>query len=81
MESSIKLFTDVSIIYRKIMNDSDIDTLQIDVDRLGEWAAENLIKINPGKSKAVSFMRAQVKDSLNYIFGDQRILDQVSANI
>jgi len=55
------------------MNDSDIDTLQIDVDRLGEWAVENLIKINPGKSKAVSFTRAQVKDPLNYIFGDQRI--------
>jgi hypothetical protein len=63
------------------MNDSDIDTLQIDVDKLGEWAGENLIKINPGKSKAVSFTRAQVKDPLNYVFGDQRILDQAAANI
>jgi len=52
LESNIKLVTDDCIIYRKIMNDSDIDTLQIDVDRLGDWAVENLIKINPGKSKA-----------------------------
>jgi len=73
LESSMKLFTDYCIIYRKIMNDSDIDMLQIDVDRLGEWAVENLIKINPGKSKAISFTRAQVKDPLNYIFWDQRI--------
>jgi len=73
LESAIKLFTDDCIIYRKIMNDGDIDTLQTDVDRLGEWAVENLIKINPGKSKAVSIMRTQVKVSLNCIFGDQRI--------
>jgi len=55
------------------MNDSNIDTLQIDADRLGEWAAKNLIKINLAKHKAVSFTKAQVKDPLNYIFGDQRI--------
>ena len=30
------------------------------------------MKTNPGKSKAVRFMTARV-DSLNYIFGDQRI--------
>ena len=73
LESNIKLFADDSIINRKIMNDSNIDTLQIDLDRLGEWLVENAMKINPGKSKAVSFMRAQVKDPLNYIFADQRI--------
>ena len=70
LESTIKLFTDC-IIFRKIINDSDRHV----ADRygLGKWAVENLIKINPGKSKAVSFTRAQVKDLLNYIFGDQRI--------
>jgi hypothetical protein len=26
-----------------------------DLDRLGGWAEENAMKINPGKSKAVSF--------------------------
>jgi hypothetical protein len=47
--------------------------LQIDLDRLGAWAVENAMKINPGKSKAVSFTRARVKDTLNYFFGNQRI--------
>jgi hypothetical protein len=50
------------------MNDSNTDTLQIDLDRLGEWAVENAMKINLGKSKAVSFTRAWVKDPLNYTF-------------
>jgi hypothetical protein len=44
------------------MSDSYIDTLQIDLDRLGEWARENATKINPGKSKAVGFTRDRVKD-------------------
>jgi hypothetical protein len=35
-ESNVRLFADDGIMYRKIMNDSDTETLQIDLDRLGE---------------------------------------------
>ena len=31
------------------------------------------MKINPNKSKALSFTRARVKDTLNYSLGDQMI--------
>jgi len=37
-------------------------------DRSGqtrEWAVDNMTKINPGKSKAISFTTARVKDPLN----------------
>jgi hypothetical protein len=44
----------------------DIENLQKNLDRLGEWEVENEVKINPSKSKAVSFMRAWVKDPLDY---------------
>jgi len=47
--------------------------LQKDLDRLGEWAAENEMKINPSKRRAVHFMRARVKFLLNYALGDQLI--------
>ena len=40
--------------------------MQKDLDRLGEWAVVNEMKINPSKSKAIRFMRARVKDPLNY---------------
>ena len=41
------------------MDSSDIDYLQMDLNRLEEWALENEMKINPGKSKAVSFTKAR----------------------
>jgi hypothetical protein len=47
-------------IYRKILDSSDVRKLQTDLNRLREWVVENEIKINPDKSKAVSFMRARV---------------------
>ena len=34
--------------------------------RLGEWAVENSMKMNPSKSQTVRFTRARLKDSLNY---------------
>jgi hypothetical protein len=71
--SQLSDFADDSIIYRKIMNDSDMETLHIDLDRLGQWAVETVVKINPGKSNAVSFTRARVKVPLHYFSGDQRI--------
>jgi hypothetical protein len=39
--------------------------LQKGLDRLGEWAVENAMKINPSKSKAARFTRARVKDPLD----------------
>ena len=65
-ESTIRLFADDCEIYRKIINNADMEKLQKDMDRLGEWMVENALKINPSKSKAIRFMRARIKDPLNY---------------
>ena len=67
MESTIRLFADDCVIYRKIIHNADMGKLQKDLDRLGEWAVENVMKINPSKSKAIRFTRARVKDPLNYL--------------
>ena len=45
------------------------------MDILGDWAEENEMKINPNKSKALSFTRARVKEPRNYSLGDQKIPD------
>ena len=37
--STIKLFADDCVIYRKIFNNEDIENLQKVLDRLGEWSA------------------------------------------
>ena len=57
-ESNVRLFAVDCIIYRKIKDGSDIDRLQTDRNRLGEWAIGNEMDLNPSKSKAVSFTKA-----------------------
>ena len=47
--------------------------MQKDLNRLGEWAAENEMKLNLNKCKAVRFTKARVKDPLNYRLWDQLI--------
>ena len=59
------------------MHESDTETLQIDRDRLGQWAVENGMKINPDKSKAVSFTRVRVKHLL-FLFEDQKFPEAIS---
>jgi hypothetical protein len=66
MESTIRLFADDCVIYRKIIKKEDMDILQKDLDRLGEWASENSMKINPSKSKAIRFTRARAQDEIKY---------------
>jgi len=74
IESIIRLFADDCVIYQKIINNEDIDSLQEDLDRLGEWAAKNAMKINPSKCEAVRFTRVRVKKPLNYMIGDRLTL-------
>jgi hypothetical protein len=62
-------------VYRKILNVKDIEILQRDLDRLGDWAVENEMKINLNKSKAISFTRAWMKDPLKYSLRDKIILE------
>jgi len=72
IESKTGLFADDCIIYRKILNTKDVEKLQTNLDRLGDWMERNGMKINPNKSKALSFSRAWVRDPLNYSLGDQK---------
>jgi len=37
------------------MDSSDMGRLQTDLNRLWEWAVENEMNTNPGKSRGVSF--------------------------
>jgi len=55
IKSKIRLFADDCITYRKVQNIKDVEKLQADLDRLGEWAEVNEMIINPNKSKTLSF--------------------------
>jgi hypothetical protein len=47
-----------------------MENLQIDLNRLGEWAFEIEMIINQTKSKVICFMKAQVMEPLNYLLWD-----------
>ena len=50
-----------------------MEKLQKYLDRLGEWAFENAMKINPSKNKAILFTRARANSPLNYSLMDALI--------
>ena len=58
---------------KEIINKAAIEMVQKFLERLGELAAENAMKINPGRYKAVPFTGTRVKDPLKYTLGDQLI--------
>jgi hypothetical protein len=68
----------MTVIYRKITNKGNIEMLQKDLGRLGEWAVKNAMKINPSKSKAVRFTRTRVKDPLYYSLANTLIPEDSS---
>ena len=72
VDSSIRIFADDCIIYRKTTIKNDIEKLQKDLDTLAEWAVENGMKRNPSKSKVTRFTTARVKNPLGYSLGRKR---------
>ena len=49
VDSKIRLFADDCIIYRKILSIKDVETLQTNLDGLGDWAEENELEIIPNE--------------------------------
>jgi hypothetical protein len=45
----------------------------VDLDRCLGWAVGNVMKVCTGNSKAVSFTRSRVKETLKLLLGDRRI--------
>jgi len=53
----------------------DLEKVQTERYRCGNWAEGNEMKINPNKIKALSFTTARVKDTINYSLGNKRFLN------
>jgi hypothetical protein len=68
---TLDVFTDLSTpVYRKTVNNNDMENMQIYLKRLGEWAVEKAMVVNPAKRKAVCFTRARVTEQLSYSLRD-----------
>jgi hypothetical protein len=78
--SQVLDFLQMTIIYKTILNNNDMENLQIQLNRLVEWASENEMIINPTKSKAICFTKTRVTEPLNYSLRDIVILEARSLN-
>ena len=72
-ESKIRLFAGDCIVCGEILSIKDVEILRTYLDRLGDRAEDNGMKMNMDKSKAQSCTTARGKDPLDYSIGDQRI--------
>jgi hypothetical protein len=63
-ESTIRLFTGDCIIYRKILNNNDMESLWIDLNRPGKWAFQNEMTI---QLKVRSFVHESLSDGTTYL--------------
>ena len=55
INNSCLAYADDFKIFNRIKNHDDIDSLQADLDRLGEWSKFWRLKLNPAKCKVITF--------------------------
>ena len=79
-DSRIRLFADDCKIYKKITNKNNVKNLQKGLDTLGEWAVENGMEINPGKSKTLRFTKDLFKNPLGYCPDEQKFRKVADVN-
>lgn len=77
LTSTIRLFADDCVIYRKISDTSDHLILQNDLDRIGIWCTDWLMNINVSKSKHMNISTSPSRSSTQY-FLQGRNIDRVS---
>ena len=67
------LYTDELKLLRKVANQDDVDALQRCLTAVSEWCSNNMMSLNVGKSKVISFTRRAEQSRLtaNYTIGSQ----------
>lgn len=76
--STIRLFADDCIIYRKIRSPADLLALQRDLDHVTAWCSSWQMSLNTEKCKLMTFSRKKSNSSFNYML-DNSLVSQVSS--
>ena len=64
--STLRLFADDALIYRKISSESDATALQADLDKLIEWSTKWQMRFNPSKCSLLRVARNRNTTKANY---------------
>jgi hypothetical protein len=60
LSSTVRLFADDTIVYLTISSDTDAQTLQSDLAKLGIWEQKWKMEYHPGKCNALTIARKQI---------------------
>jgi len=77
VSSSVRLFADDAILYRKITSDNDSKTLQSDLCKLELWEKDWLMEFNHGKCLSMTITRKRKCSNRSYILHN-KVLERVS---
>ena len=66
IESSVRLFADDTIVYHTIENQDDANTLQSDLNRLGEWEKKWQMEFHPHKCQVLTITNKKNTINHNY---------------
>lgn len=70
ISSSIRLFADDCVIYRKITNPTDVACLQADLDNISTWCDRWMMKLNANKCKSMRISRKTNHQDPDYFLSD-----------
>jgi hypothetical protein len=73
IQSEMRLFADDCVLYRKIVSDSDVNSLQADIDKLHSWSLDWQMKFNSKKCHILSVSRKRTKPFLDYKLGPDQL--------
>lgn len=73
ISSTVRLFADDCVIYRRITTTSDSDALQSDLAKIADWCEQWQMEINTSKTKAVAFTRVSNPKLTHYLINDSVI--------
>jgi ribonucleases P/MRP protein subunit RPP40 len=77
VSSNVRLFADDTLLYRKIMSDTDIKSLQYDLNMLVLWAEQWQMDFNSSKCQSMTITRKRHPQNSVYFMRDIR-LDHVT---
>ena len=70
--STVKIYADDTKIYRKIMEpDKDIPALQLDLNKLSDWANKWQLRFNPEKCEVMRVTHSRDRSKPSYSLGTQ----------
>lgn len=78
LTSTVKLFADDTLLYGMVVDDSDCDNLQEDVNKLEIWQHEWQMQFNPSKCNIICISNKQRPPQRTYFFCGSK-LEQVDS--